>query len=118
MSTLGPPPITDNFRIWAQSFTKWVQRSLPVMVSRRGYDTPSEDGVLLWDRSALYPIVSRSNAFREVVVKNTVPASSVGVAGDKAGLVSWDANYIYVCTASHNGSANIWKRATLSSGAF
>jgi len=27
-------------------------------------------------------------------------------------------DYIYVCTASHDGSANIWKRVALSGGAF
>jgi hypothetical protein len=47
-----------------------------------------------------------------------VPASSVGASGDTSGLISWDTNYIYICTAAHDGSTNIWKRVALTGGAF
>ena len=40
-------------------------------------------------------------------------ASQIGVAGDTAGMIVWDANYVYVCTADYDGAANIWKRAAL-----
>lgn len=43
----------------------------------------------------------------------TVPASNVGVLGDKAGTVASDANYFYVCTANYDGATAIWKRVTL-----
>lgn len=41
------------------------------------------------------------------------PTSSIGSPGDKAGMVAWNASYIYVCTADYNGSSNIWKRAAI-----
>ena len=40
------------------------------------------------------------------------PASLVGEAGDKSGLVAVDTNYIYVCTSSYDGTTVIWKRAS------
>jgi hypothetical protein len=40
-------------------------------------------------------------------------ASQVGVSGDVTGMIAWDANYVYVCTADYDGVANIWKRAAL-----
>ena len=40
------------------------------------------------------------------------PANLVGEAGDKAGLVAVDTNYIYVCTSSYDGTTVIWKRAS------
>jgi len=40
------------------------------------------------------------------------PASLVGEAGDKAGMVAVDPNYIYVCTSSYDGTTVIWKRAS------
>lgn len=43
------------------------------------------------------------------------PVTAVGAAGDTAGMVAWDASYIYVCTASYDGSTNIWRRAAISS---
>jgi hypothetical protein len=42
-------------------------------------------------------------------------AGSVGANGDKRGMISYSANYIYVCTANYDGSTAIWKRATLNS---
>lgn len=40
--------------------------------------------------------------------------SQTGSSGDRAGMIAWDANYVYVCTADYDGSTNIWKRAALS----
>lgn len=40
--------------------------------------------------------------------------TGVGSAGDKAGMIAIDAAAIYVCTNDYDGSANIWKKATLS----
>lgn len=41
------------------------------------------------------------------------PITSRGSAGDKAGMVAWNSNYIYVCVANYDGSTNIWKRAAI-----
>ena len=43
------------------------------------------------------------------------PLTSVGAAGDAAGMVAWDASYIFVCTADYDGSTAIWRRSALSS---
>ena len=78
----------------------------------------SENGVLLWDPVNGYPVTSKSGSFKEVVLKNAAPVSSVGVAGDKAGLISWDASYIYVCTGAYDASSHIWSRAALTGGSW
>ena len=49
-----------------------------------------------------------------VAISRTV-SSSVGSAGDTAGMIAWDSSYIYVCTADYDGSTAIWRRATLGS---
>lgn len=41
--------------------------------------------------------------------------SSVGAAGDVAGMIAVDNSYVYVCTGTYDGSTAIWKRASLSS---
>ena len=38
---------------------------------------------------------------------------TVGVAGNKAGMIAVDTGAIYVCTADYDGSANIWKKVAL-----
>lgn len=50
-----------------------------------------------------------------VVNQPNTPASSVGIAGDVAGMIAWDTNYIYVCTANYDGSTSIWKRTAIGS---
>lgn len=41
--------------------------------------------------------------------------SAKGTAGDKAGMIWADANYIYMCIAAYNGVSNIWVRAATTS---
>ena len=41
--------------------------------------------------------------------------TATGSAGDTAGMVAWDSNYVYVCVADYDGSTDIWRRATLAS---
>lgn len=53
---------------------------------------------------------------RTGIAKNVVqrtPANT-GQAGDHAGMVAVDADYVYVCTADYDGSTAIWKRSALS----
>jgi hypothetical protein len=58
------------------------------------------------------------NADRLILTPAT-PAHSYGVAGDKAGMVAFDATYIYYCTANYvNTSTNIWKRTAHGAGTW
>jgi hypothetical protein len=41
------------------------------------------------------------------------PLTNVGADGDAAGMIAWDANYIYICTGNYDGSTVIWKRASI-----
>lgn len=43
------------------------------------------------------------------------PSTAVGVSGDTAGMIAWDASYIYVCSADYDGSTAIWRRASIAS---
>lgn len=42
------------------------------------------------------------------------PATAIGAAGDLRGDIAADSDYIYYCTADHDGSTVIWRRAALS----
>ena len=46
-------------------------------------------------------------------IQQRTPATSKGIQGDVKGAVCMDTGYLYVCTASWTGSADIWKRITL-----
>ena len=41
---------------------------------------------------------------------SAVPATSIGSAGDTAGMLAFNASYAYYCTANYDGVTNIWRR--------
>lgn len=114
----APEPYGDDWKSWARRLMIYLGQTRSAIVQQVGGETAAEDGYLMFDRGNARPVVSQSGAYKEVVVKQSAPSSSVGAAGDVSGMVSWDASYIYVCTASHDGSTNIWKRAALSGGSW
>jgi len=48
------------------------------------------------------------------VAKAYTPVSSLGAVGDTAGMIAYDATYIYICIANYNGATEIWKRLAAS----
>lgn len=60
-----------------------------------------------------------SAAGRTTFPSTAVPAHSYGAAGDKAGMLAFDATYIYYCTADYvNTSTDIWKRTAHGAGTW
>jgi hypothetical protein len=110
MSAPVLPPLGPDWVQWGRQLSSYLSRQLPRLFTKTSSDNPSENGILLWDEVSGYPVVSRNNQFVEVVVRVGLPPTSKGLAGDKAGLISWDNNYIYVCNGTHNGSTDIWTR--------
>ena len=43
-------------------------------------------------------------------VQETPPFTPAGTAGDTAGMIAYDSNYLYVCVADFDSSSEIWKR--------
>lgn len=108
------PPIGFDLTQWGLQLTSFLQTNLAKLGFKTDDDNPSEDGVILWDRSKKYIVVSLDGDFRQVATQQAVPAASTGSAGDVSGMISWDNNYIYICTGSYDGSTAIWKRVALS----
>ena len=52
--------------------------------------------------------ISKSLDIISLKVKSTVPLSSIGIAGDEAGMLAFDSTTMYYCTANYNGIDNIW----------
>jgi hypothetical protein len=72
-------------------------------------------GDLILDSGSNYnQIIANNDSF--TIANSKTPATAVGVSGDKQGMVAWDADYIYICTADYDGSTEIWRRSGLSTG--
>tara|TARA_Y100000289_G_C3860678_1_gene118338 strand:+ start:288 stop:635 length:348 start_codon:yes stop_codon:yes gene_type:complete len=110
---VSPPVIGTDIRQWGRELNLFLSRNLGKLFFKVADDVPSENGIFLWDDQKNYPVVSAQNEFKQVAMKQTTPSSSVGAAGDSAGMIAWDGSYIYVCTATYDGSTAIWKRTAL-----
>lgn len=55
-----------------------------------------------------------SNA-RVVIVSDNVPTAAIGSAGDIAGMIAWDSQYLYLCSGTYNGTTPIWNRTLIQS---
>ncbi len=108
------PIIGPDLRQWGRQLNLFLNTNLGKIFFKTVEDNPSENGIFLWDEDRNYPVVSAQNEFKQIAMKQTTPSSSVGAAGDGAGMIAWDDNYIYICTAAHDGSTAIWKRVALS----
>ena len=109
-----PPILGTDVRQWGRQINLFLGKNLGKLFFKTSDDNPSENGIFLWDEDKNYPVVSAQNSFKQIAMKQTTPTSSIGAAGDGAGMIAWDGSYIYICTAAHDGSTAIWKRVSLS----
>ena len=49
-----------------------------------------------------------------IIINTSNTPSAIGSSGDKAGSISWDGSYMYVCTANYDGVTAIWKKVGVS----
>lgn len=110
---VNPPVLGSDIRQWGRQINLFLARNIGKLYFKTSEDNPSENGIFLWDEDKSYPVVSAGNAFRQVAMRQATPSSSTGAPGNTAGMIAWDSNYIYVCTADHDGSTAIWKRTAL-----
>ena len=109
------PPIGGDLKQWGIQLSAFLQRNLSTLgFLDSANDNASEDGIILWDAANKYMVVSLDGAYRQVATKQATPSANTGSSGDVAGMVAWDASYIYVCTADYDGTTAIWKRVALS----
>ena len=64
------PPITDNLKAWGRELTTYLQRQLPRLYFKTATDNSSENGVLLWDETNGYPVVSKNGEWRQIVLED------------------------------------------------
>lgn len=108
-----PPVIGSDLTQWGRQLNSFLTRNLGKVFFKTPEDNPSENGIFLWDEAGGYPVVSHNSAFKEIVMKQAVPAANTGSTGDTDGMITWDDDYIYICTADYDGTTAIWKRVAL-----
>ena len=88
MSILDQPPklINLNWLQWAQRTSVWLATTRSALRHRGASESAAEDGVLLWNQTGEYPVVSVNGAYIPVQIARgyTVSALPTGVVGQRA----------------------------------
>jgi hypothetical protein len=104
MSAILPPPVGPDWKVWGRQLSAYLGRALSRMQFKVGNPVPAENGILLWDDVAGYPVVSKNGEFRQIILED----------GNYAGAISSNvtaaaANTAYALTFTSsvsNGIAN------------
>jgi hypothetical protein len=68
MTARGFPPLGEDWKRWAQTFTAYMGRALSQLAFKYSGSVASEDGVLLWDAENGYPVVSKDGVWRQITL--------------------------------------------------
>lgn len=64
------PPFTENTKAWAENLRRYLARALNQLDAKDANSAASEDGIILWDRTNKYPVVSKDGAFVQIVLED------------------------------------------------
>ena len=63
-----PPVIGERWQIWAEDLRRYLGRVQSQLSAKEATSSATEDGVILWDRTNGYPVVSKNGEFRQIVL--------------------------------------------------
>jgi hypothetical protein len=66
----APEPQGDDWKSWARRMMLYLGQTRSPLVQQTGGESAAEDGVLMWDRTNLYPVVSKNGEWRQVVLED------------------------------------------------
>lgn len=89
MSEQLPRPTGGTWQTWANRLLQYLQRTRSILRTKLTGDSASEDGILLWDRTYEWPVVSKNGTWRQIVLAdgeaNFVKMSTITAASANTG---------------------------------
>lgn len=85
-----PPVIGERWQIWAEDLRRYLGRVQSQLSAREATSSANEDGVILWDRTNGYPVVSKGGVFRQILL-----ADGYAIIGQDADITAAAANTAY-----------------------
>jgi len=91
-----PRPTGGTWQTWANRLLQYLQRTRSILRTKLTGDSASEDGILLWDRTYEWPVVSKNGEWRQIVLAdgeaNFIKTTSVtAAAANTAYPITFDA---------------------------
>jgi hypothetical protein len=97
-----PPVIGEKWQIWAEDLRRYLGRVQSQLSARESSSSANEDGVILWDRTNGYPVVSKSGVFRQIVL-----ADGYAIFGQDVDITAASANTAYKIALDNIASQGI-----------
>jgi hypothetical protein len=64
----GVPPVGSDLGTWANDLRRWLARTWDNLTFRDSAAPATQDGVLLWDAAGGYPVVSKGDRWRQIIL--------------------------------------------------
>lgn len=91
------PPFTVDAKAWAENLRRYLSQALNQLDAKDTYSSAAEDGVILWDRTNKYPVVSKDGAFVQIVLEDGHYDGTVSTNQTAASI-----NTAYALTFTHD----------------
>jgi hypothetical protein len=88
--------------VWAEDLRRYLGKALSQLSAKEANSSASEDGVILWDRANGYPVVSKDNVWRQIVL-----ADGYAIFGQDVDITAASANTAYKIALDNIASAGI-----------
>lgn len=104
MSAILPPPVGPDWKVWGRQLSTYLGRALSRMQFKVGNPVPAENGILLWDNTAGYPVVSKNGEFRQIILED---GNYAGAISSNVTAAATNTAYALTFTSSvSNGISN------------
>jgi hypothetical protein len=86
----GVPPVGNDIATWANDLRRWLARSWDNLTFRDSAAPATQNGVLLWDAAGGYPVVSKGDEWRQIIL-----ADGHAILGQDADITAAAADTAY-----------------------
>jgi hypothetical protein len=92
----APEPKGNDWQAWGRRLMLFLGQTRSALVQQTGDETAAEDGIMMWDRENLYPVVSKNGAWVQVVLEDGHASfyrttDVTAAAADTAYAITYDA---------------------------
>ena len=92
----APEPKGNDWQAWGRRLMLFLGQTRSALVQQTGDETAAEDGIMMWDRTNKYPVVSKDGAFVQVVLEDGHASfyrttDVTAAAADTAYAITYDA---------------------------
>jgi hypothetical protein len=98
----GVPTVGADVSLWANDLRRWLSRSWDNLTFKDPAASATQDGVILWDATGGYPVVSKDGEWRQIVL-----ADGYAIFSQDVDITAASANTAYKIALDNIASAGI-----------